>query len=366
MAVRSCTGTLRFHVEGSAPVRILGATAYPVTAASARVRLAQFVPFLSAQGVGLRYEPTLRPDEYARLSSSAPAHRKAAILAASAVRAAASAHRNELLLIHRLRLLNPLPFVDPPHHLDAYDFDDDLFEGSAADVNRRFQWAKQEARRAVTCVRKARLVLAGNAFLAQQASAHNQHVEVVPSCVDPSTQPVRQHRDVDIVTVGWVGSHTTSQYLGSILPVFDRINRNGTRARLVVVGGRVDHSASWLEQRPWSLETQAGELARFDVGVMPLPDNDWARGKCGYKLLQYFAAGVPAVASPVGVSATLVGDEHGRLATTPAEWETALQRLINDPQERAEQGAAARLFVEREYSYQCWAPRLAELLKALA
>jgi glycosyltransferase involved in cell wall biosynthesis len=352
-------------VKSSAPLRILGATAYPLTAASARVRVAQFSPFLRSCGIELSFRPALAPADYSQLASSAPTYRKAAILAASSVRAGRSSRAGQLLLIHRLRLLNPFPFVDPPRQLDAYDFDDDLFEGYAASVNRRFQWAKQEARRAVACVSRARLVLAGNRFLADQALRFNSRIEVIPSCVDPTHQSTRQHADTDIVTIGWIGSETTSAYLRPILPVLERVNRNRLRARLVTIGGTLNHTAAWLEQKPWSLASEADELARFDIGVMPLPDTQWARGKCGYKLLQYFAAGVPAVASPVGISSNLVGTDRGLLAGTADDWERSLDRLIRDPQERAERGARARSFVEREYSYQRWAPRLAELLHSL-
>jgi glycosyltransferase involved in cell wall biosynthesis len=352
-------------VEGSAPVRILGATAYPLIAASARVRVAQFAPFLQQYGVDLQFAPNLSSTEYQELSSAGGVARKAAILVRSAVRAALTRMEQELLLVHRLRLLNPVPLLDPPRRLDAYDFDDALFEGSAANVNRRFQWTKQEARRARECVRRARLVIAGNSFLASQAMHHARRVEVVPSCVDPTGQETHRHGAREIVTVGWIGSPTTAPYLDTILPVLERINRRGLRARLVTLGATLPHTAPWLEQRPWALETQAAELAGFDIGVMPLPDNAWAQGKCGYKLLQYFCAGVPAVATPVGVNSALIGEERGLLATTPGEWEAALDELIGDPQARAQAGVAARSFVEDEYSYQQWAPRLAELLQSL-
>ncbi len=98
---------------------------------------------------------------------------------------------------------------------------------------------------------------------------------------------------------------------------------------------------------------------------MPLPDTEWARGKCGYKLLQYFAAGVPAVASPVGVNPGLIGTERGRLASTTEEWQAELSGMIDDVDERRERGTAAREFVVREYSYQRWAPELAAMLREL-
>lgn len=353
-------------MKGTAPLRILGATAYPVTAPSARVRVASFEPFLRADSIELDYRPTLTDDEYAMLASSATAARKASVLAMSGWRALTSRPAHDLLLIHRLRLLSPLPKIDPPRHLDLYDIDDALFLGSAAEINRRFAWAKQEARRSVACMRRARLVLAGNGYLAGAAREHARRVEVMPSCVDPDKQAVRAHGEVEVVSVGWIGSRTTSAYLEPILPVFERLNRGATRARLTLVGGDPGLQADWIEHHPWSLASERDHLARFDIGIMPLPDTAWARGKCGYKLLQYFSAGVPAVASPVGVNSELVGRDRGILAASPLEWQSALEELINDVDRRCESGAAARAFVERGYSYQRWAPELASLIRSLA
>jgi hypothetical protein len=260
----------------------------------------------------------------------------------------------------------PLPGYDPPSELDVYDLDDALFIGSAAAVNRRFGWAKQEARRCVACLRRARLVVAGNAFLADHARRHAARVEIVPSCVAPEHQPLREHGAHEVLTVGWMGSQSTSEYLAPVLPVLRRLNAGAMRFRLVVVGASLGMREPWIEQRPWSLQTQASDLASFDVGIMPLRDSAWARGKCGYKLLQYFAAGVPAIASPVGVNPLLVGDDRGLLADSAAEWGRALKQLAADAGERRQRGAAARAFVERDYSYTRWAPELAAMLRSVA
>jgi glycosyltransferase involved in cell wall biosynthesis len=190
-------------------------------------------------------------------------------------------------------------------------------------------------------------------------------VEVVPSCVDPTAQPLHEHRDEEALTIGWIGSATTTPYLRPILPAVARLAERRRGTRLVLVGADPSVQAPWIEHRPWSLETQAADLAGFDIGVMPLPDTDWARGKCGYKLLQYFAAGVPAVASPVGVNTGLVGDEHGSLATTTEQWLKALTGLAEDADRRREQGASARRFVEQRFAYQAWSSTLADLLRSL-
>src|SRR5687768_13844064 len=143
----------RLAVEGTAPLRILGRTAYPLSAPSARVRLAGFAPFLRAHGVALEHAPTLTGAEYGTLGTDASALRKAAILGRSAARGLRTPE-HDVLLVHRLASLTP----DVPRKLDVYDLDDALFLGSAADVNRRFQWVKQEARRCTGYARRARLV----------------------------------------------------------------------------------------------------------------------------------------------------------------------------------------------------------------
>jgi glycosyltransferase involved in cell wall biosynthesis len=305
--------------------------------------------------------------EYAMISSRASALRKSSVLAIALSRSLLRRRpEHDLLLVQRLRLLTPLPGLDPPRRVDVYDLDDALFIGSSAAVNRRFQWAKQETRRCNEYLRRARLVIAGNTFLADYARQHARRVEVVPSCVDPARQDLHVHDERDVVIVGWIGSRTTSVHLPMVLPAMERLNRGRLRAKLVLVGADPALEAPWIEHQPWSLATENSDLASFDIGIMPLLDTEWARGKCGYKALQYFAAGVPAVASPIGVAPELIGQDRGMLAASSQDWYAALERLIADVEERRQRGAAARQFVERHYSYQRWAPEVASLLRSVS
>jgi len=328
--------------------------------------MASFAPFLREGGVELDVRPTLTDCEYGVISSRASALRKSCVLTAALSRSLLRRRpEHDLLLVHRLRLISPIPGFDPPRSLDVYDFDDALYLGSSTAANRRFRWVKQEGRRCVRYMKRARLVIAGNVFLADYARRHAARVEVVPTCVDPDRQELRVHEQDEVAVVGWIGSQTTSAYLTSILPVFERINRDRLRARLVLVGADTALEAPWIEHRPWSLATESSDLASFDIGIMPLPDTEWARGKCGYKVLQYFAAGVAAVASPVGVAPELIGQDRGLLAASSEDWRASLEQLIADVQERRQRGAAARRFVEHHYSYQRWAPELASLLRSV-
>jgi glycosyltransferase involved in cell wall biosynthesis len=349
-------------------ISVSAQTAYPPLTASPRVRVLGFESHLAVAGVDLRYRPMLTDAEYALISGPGGAVaslRKAAALAAGARRALSTSADANLTLVHRLRFLTPIPGVEPLRHVDVYDFDDALFLGSTSPSNRRFAWLKRESSRWHTYLRRARLVIAGNPYLADHARALARRVEVIPSCVDPSRQPLHEHEAREVVRVGWIGSDSTAPYLGSLMPVFERLNGDAVRARLVLVGAGADLRAPWIDHIPWSQATESEELSKFDLGLMPMPDTAWTRGKCGYKLLQYFAAGIPAIASPVGVNTALVDSTRGRLASTDAEWTRALNELITDVQVRQELGSAARAFVERGYSYQRWAPELARLLREL-
>lgn len=350
--------------------RILAETAYPLSAPSPRVRLAAFEPFLAEHGVELRVHPNLTEEEYSAIASDGAAPRKALNLARAAGRLLRRRRTpvDELLLVHRLRFLVQLPTVEPAEDVDAYDFDDALYLGSILAANRRFRLLKREAETWSAYVRRARLVIAGNDHLAARARELARRVEVVPSCVDPGRQRLHEHGERDPVTIGWIGSRSTVDQLRTVLPAIEALNRSRVRARLVLVGvGGLAYEAGWLEERAWSLDSERDDLASFDFGIMPMPDTEWTRGKCGYKLLQYFSAGVPAVASPVGVNRLIVGEdrERGLLATTHAEWSKALDELVSDHSARAEMGANARSFVEREYSYERWAPELAGMLSEL-
>lgn len=139
-------------------------------------------------------------------------------------------------------------------------------------------------------------------------------------------------------------------------------------ARLRLIGaGKVELPGVPVEYCTWNEATEVALLRTLDVGIMPLVDSPWERGKCGLKLIQYMACGLPVVASPVGVNAQIVRHgENGFLASTPQEWEAALAHLLMCPSLRQRMGASGRALVENQYTVQVQAPRLAKLLRSLA
>jgi glycosyltransferase involved in cell wall biosynthesis len=211
---------------------------------------------------------------------------------------------------------------------------------------------------------RADLVLAGNGYLAERArQAGAKRVAIVPTVVDLERYCPTSHELEGPVTVGWIGSPNTAPYLDQVKPVVNALAAGG-RIRAVAIGARQDQvDGSAFEAVSWTEESEVDHLARCDIGIMPLTDTPWERGKCGYKLIQYMALALPVVASPVGVNTTLVGPDSGFLARDEKEWRAALLSLASDAGKRRMQGAAGREKVAKEYSLQVWAGRLSGLLR---
>lgn len=232
----------------------------------------------------------------------------------------------------------------------VYDFDDAVTVGpfgAAEDPRRAARFADTLAR--------CEAVIAGNDELARYATGH-PNVRVIPTGVDlglyrAKTPMIADGRGAGVV-IGWIGTRGNLKYLRMLAPALETLAARGLQVTLrVVADANPGPTAIPVEYVPWRLEREADDLAGLDIGVMPLDDTAWSRGKCGFKLLQYMAAGVPAVASPVGVNRSIIrhGD-NGLLADTPEEWTGALASLIEDPALRARLGQAACRTVEARYS----------------
>jgi glycosyltransferase involved in cell wall biosynthesis len=215
-------------------------------------------------------------------------------------------------------------------------------------------------------MRRASTVIVGNDYLGARARAAGaKRVEYLPTVVDLDRYQTTPVRDQTTFTVGWIGSPSTVKYLSLIEPVLADFCRPG-KARLVVVGARdVPFPGVRGEVRAWSEATEVEDILSFDVGIMPLPDDPWERGKCGYKLIQYMACARPVIASPVGVNRHIVEPSvNGFLAASMGEWRSALENLAASPDLRARLGTAGREKVESSFCTQVTAPRLAAILKS--
>lgn len=248
------------------------------------------------------------------------------------------------------------------------DYDDAVFH--RYDLHRFSAVRRLLGRKLDRLMSSAALITAGNSYLADRAKAAGaRRIEIVPTVVDlsaytrrPESVPTRPP------SIGWIGTPSTwTEYMSPMMPLLIQV-AEAYSARIAVVGaGRAAEAHPLLDNLPWTEDSEVARIHSMDFGIMPLTDTPWARGKCGYKLIQYMACGLPVIASPVGVNAEIV--EHGVngfLASTEAEWTEALRTLLSDPALRARMGEAGRRKVERNYSLQVWGPRVAQMLRDAA
>jgi glycosyltransferase involved in cell wall biosynthesis len=209
-------------------------------------------------------------------------------------------------------------------------------------------------------------VVAGNSFLAERASAFNRRVTVIPSPIDLSRYSVRPPAsDPRSVTLGWIGAPGSLHYLERLKPALVEAYRRDSRIRLKIICSTFpDFSPVPVDKVPWREETEVEELRSMDIGLMPLLEDDWSRGKCGLKILQYLAAGVTVVATPVGINADIVADGvEGFRASTQEHWVDRILLLASDPKLRSAMGLAGRKTVESRYSLEGCLPLMEKVLR---
>jgi len=348
---------------------VLVLTRYERLGASSRVRFLQFLPALEQQGFTFEVQPLLDNNYVASLYGGPPVG-AGNLLRAYARRFRALTRRmgHDVVWLEKEALpwlptwleiarLEGIPYV--------VDYDDAWFH--------RYEnhWLSPLLGHKIDAVmRVAHTVVAGNDYLARRArQAGARHVEIVPTVID-----MERYRDLPetapsaAATIGWIGIPLNAHYLSMTGPALRAVAAD-TSIKLNVVGAPVPAELAGVpaESFAWSEDNEIARIAAFDIGIMPLHDTPWERGKCAYKLLQVMAAGKPVVASPVGANVQVVRHGiNGFLASTPEEWADALRRLASDPDLRRRMGAEARRTVEDQYATTLAAPRLAAILKRAA
>lgn len=235
----------------------------------------------------------------------------------------------------------------------VYDYDDAVMLDRAGGL--RKPWAGSSVwKRAVA---SADLVLAGNDYLADHAAGLNKNVAVVPSCVRHEDYKVKESYEIDKPEIIWIGSPSTEKYLVDIAPaLLEAHDKTGARLKVVSSGAAALGSLDRIVERvDWSIDSFTSILSNADLGIMPLPDDEWSRGKCAYKLLQYGAAGLPVMGSPVGANVDFLNLCGAEGPVTLGDWADAMVSFFaKSDDQRAMLGGLARDAVVSNYSYEAW------------
>jgi glycosyltransferase involved in cell wall biosynthesis len=349
-------------------LRVLALTRYGRLGASSRMRIYQYVPLWHRSGIDVQVSPLLS-DAYLKRLYAKQVTNWFEILRNYLIRILTllSARKFDLLWIEKELFPNlPAWFEQALSALNIHyvvDYDDAIFHNYDCS---RHPIKRILANKIDTVMRNAALVVCGNAYLADRASsAGARHVEIVPTVIDLERYRVSQFVSRKPVVIGWVGSPSTAKYLDVVAPALRALSGKFP-LQLRVIGAQLALPGLDVDCRRWCEETEVSEIQNFDIGIMPLIDSPWERGKCGYKLIQYMACGKPVLASPVGVNREIVIDHsNGYLASTVEEWVYSFEALISNLQKRQEMGIQGRRLVEERYCVQVTSSRLAHMFDDL-
>lgn len=232
-----------------------------------------------------------------------------------------------------------------------YDFDDAIWIPNITESNRLARLVKCFWKVKYICKWSYRISV-GNDYLATYAKQYNSDVTYNPTCVDTVNRyNIVAEQHCQPVTIGWTGSHSTIQFLAVAVPALKKLEQVQNFRLLVICDQKPEFDIASMEFMPWNKETEIEDLAKINIGIMPLKTDAWSEGKCGFKIIQYMALGIPAVASPVGVNKSIIDDGvNGYICQTDDEWINCLTILLQDEQKRKAFGNAGKRKIEQQYS----------------
>jgi len=354
--------------------KILFLATHPKEVASTRYRVLAYGPALEREGYEVFFHPFFPSHALSSVNQEGDWVAKGAWVARGARRRwqILRSPRYDLIFVHRelfpLGLsVGMLPLLEILHRSNSrlvYDFDDAVYLPHRQ--NRGVVGWFENPTSVNRLMRMSETVIAGNAFLLEHARKWNTHAHCIPTPVDTRRYfPAENGKSAPVPVIGWIGSPSTAKYVGSLRPVFERLAKTH-RFRLKVIGAgkEVAFPGVDVEIRPWDLRTEADEFRQCDIGLYPLWDDQWSRGKCGYKALQFMASGVPVVASEVGMNTEIIRHRaNGMLARTEEDWVRHLGELLEDPALRRSLGSAGRQTIEEDYSLDRLTPRFLSVIR---
>lgn len=343
------------------------------TSPSQRYRLEQWEPLLRERGVEITYEPFEDEELHASLYRPGMIAKKLKHVSRGLGRRMSLVRKvKDYDLVYILReaaLLGPPVFERLIHQSRVpivFDFDDAIFVSYRSPSNGYLSYLKFASKTKTIC-RIASHVMVGNPYLAEYARQVNDRVTVIPTTIDTEkyrVPPPKQSSGPPVI--GWTGSYSTVQHLDTLRGALKKLAERESFRLRVIGTPAYECSPIDVEAMPWRADTELEDLSQIDIGVMPLPDDKWSKGKCGLKALQFMALGIPTVCSPVGVNTEIIqDDQNGFLAATEDEWVDKLSRLLRSFELRQRLGQAGRGTIEQKYSAITQTPRVYKIFESV-
>ena len=343
------------------------------TSPGQRYRLEQWEPLLRERGVEITFASFEDEDLHALLYKRGMMRKKLRLVTRGLGRRLSLVRRvkdyDVVYILREAALLGPPVFerlIAQSGVPVVFDFDDAIFVSYRSPSNGYLSYLKFASKTKTIC-RIASHVMVGNPYLADYARQVNDRVTVIPTTIDTQRYQVPPPKTVNRpLVICWTGSHSTVQHLDTLRGALKKL-ASRDQFRLRVIGTPVyDCPPIDVEAMRWRARTEVDDLAPIDIGVMPLPEDKWSKGKCGAKALQFMGMGIPTVCSPVGVNKEIIqDDQNGFLASTEDEWVDKLSRLLRSAELRRRLGQAGRSTVEQKYSAISQAPRVYEIFKSV-
>ena len=353
-------------------MKVLFITPHPEEGASTRYRVKQFLPYLNANGIECIFHPFFSSDCYKMLYKKGRLFKKGFNLLKGIFQRTLDIVNNkdiDIVFIHLEASPLGIPIFESLFNYYnkpiIYDLDDAIYIKDVSPAN-RLAYSLKSSSKIPKIITMSNYIIVCNEYLEEYAKRFNQNIKMIPTSVDTDKFTVKDYSvQNDKPIIGWIGSHTTSPYLTQLREVFQRLAKKYNFV-LKIIGSNMQDYFPGVDviYNDWSLERDIIEFQSLDIGIYPLPDNEWVKGKTGFKTVQYMAVGVPCIVSRVGRNINIVKDGiNGFLADFDEEWIGKISKLIEDVNLRKRVGLAGRKTVEEKFSVKANAPKYLEVLR---
>lgn len=326
---------------------------------SQRFRFEQYLDFLKLKGYEYDFSFLISPEDDKIFYSSGNTFQKGIIFLKcffKRLKDVLNANNYDIIFIQREAFMTGTVFFEKQFARSGakviFDFDDSIWMQNVSEANKRFSFLK-DASKTSKIIALSDMIFAGNQYLADYAKPFNSNIRIVPTTIDTEEYQRMVLPKEEKICIGWSGSITTIQHFKFAVPALLKIRKKyGDRIKIKVIGD-ANYKNDKLDviSMNWNKQDELKELSSFDIGIMPLPDDEWAKGKCGLKGLQYMALEIPTIMSPVGVNSEIIQSKvNGFLATTDDDYVNAITVLIEDEILRKKIGAEGRKTVVEKFS----------------